>query len=51
MNREGEQRFTGWIEKENKGLQDEERRRNKVYRMNGEEELKFTGWIEKNKGL
>ena len=41
MNREGEQRFTGWIEKENQGLQ-----------MNSEGEQRFTGWIDKeNKGL
>ena len=48
MNKEGEQRFTGWIEKKNKGLQDELRRKTKVYIMNRKGELRLTDWIEKD---
>ena len=47
MNREGELRFTGLIEKENKGLQDDQRKRTKIYRINREGELRFTGLTEK----
>ena len=43
MNREGALRFTGRIEKENEGLQDEKRMKTTDYRMNREGELRFTG--------
>ena len=42
MNREGEPRFIGRIEKK-KGLQNEQRKRTKAYKMNREEEPRFTG--------
>ena len=44
--------FTGWMEKENQGLQFEWRTRTKIYRLNKELEPKSTGWMKKeNQGL
>ena len=46
-----ELRFTGWMEKENLGLQVELRNRTNVYRLDEEIKPRFTGWVkEENQG-
>ena len=43
--------FTGWMNKENQGLQVELRNRTNVYRLDEEIKPRFTGWVkEENQG-
>jgi len=43
MDGEGESMFTGWVKKENQGLQVRWRKRTKVYRLDKKREPRFTG--------
>ena len=47
MDEEREPRFTGWVKKENQGLQVGLRKRTKVYRLDEERAPRFTGWMKK----
>ena len=52
MDEERKPRFTGWMKKENQGLQVVWKERSKVYRLDEERRPRFAGLMKKeNQGL